>query len=92
MRCENALFAEIVEDGRVVTDELGVGLDRRELHSTACQSRPTTVPGKERQVSGIVLTVGTYSNVRPEPTVPSPIANFAIFTGGLAKPKYVFMI
>lgn len=91
--CGNVLFAEIFEDGRVVADELGVRFDRRELHSTACQS--FSYPERlfpDRRTSGSLLTVGTYSNVRPEPTVPSPMANFAMFTGGLSKPKYAFIM
>ena len=90
------LFTEVVKDLRVVADELGVRLDRRELHSTACQSPgPPLYPERGKtQASGraLVLTVGMYSNVRPEPTVPSPIANFTMFTGGLSKPKYAFMM
>ena len=37
-------------------------------------------------------TVGTYSKTTVDPTVPSPIANFAMLTGGFAMPKYVFII
>ena len=39
-----------------------------------------------------VLTVGRILNTTPEPTVPSPIANAAILTGGSSKPKYAFMM
>jgi hypothetical protein len=38
------------------------------------------------------LTVGSIWKTCSLPIVPSPIANLTMLTGGLARPKYVFII